>query len=244
MIRSSPAGGRRARSRSKSCRPRPRVAGYTYRYYDPATGSWPSRDPIGERGGVNLYGFVGNEPIWHIDYLGLAIKKPCPFEINSGHSGAINQRENEANRKTDCAAGRFYGASCYRTGRGSGYAWQSEENRQQSMDGTLPPHIDPKTGENIPNEYNNMASPEDPTIGEFMYEKIREAEGAAPIECADTTKCCSKIELVVRCLDSPEMANAKKSDDLARRACNYNNTYTCPDSKGSGGGWTGPIFER
>jgi hypothetical protein len=23
-------------------------------YYDPVTGRWPSRDPIGERGGVNL----------------------------------------------------------------------------------------------------------------------------------------------------------------------------------------------
>ena len=33
---------------------------YGYRYYDPVTGRWPSRDPIGEKGGVNLYGFVGN----------------------------------------------------------------------------------------------------------------------------------------------------------------------------------------
>lgn len=34
---------------------------YGYRYYDPVTGRWPSRDPIGEQGGVNLYGFVGND---------------------------------------------------------------------------------------------------------------------------------------------------------------------------------------
>jgi len=33
---------------------------------------WPSRDPIGERGGLNLYGFVYNEPIYHIDILGQA----------------------------------------------------------------------------------------------------------------------------------------------------------------------------
>lgn len=26
-------------------------------------GLWPSRDPIGERGGVNLYGFVGNDGV-------------------------------------------------------------------------------------------------------------------------------------------------------------------------------------
>jgi RHS repeat-associated protein len=30
---------------------------YGYRYYNASTGRWPSRDPIGERGGKNLYGF-------------------------------------------------------------------------------------------------------------------------------------------------------------------------------------------
>jgi uncharacterized protein RhaS with RHS repeats len=46
------------------------VACYGYRYYDPLTGRWPSRDPIGEDGGVNLYGFVGNDGVVRIDYLG------------------------------------------------------------------------------------------------------------------------------------------------------------------------------
>ena len=53
---------------------RPRVAYYGYRYYDPVTGRWPSRDPIGERGGVNLYGFVGNDVVNRWDYLGLRWK--------------------------------------------------------------------------------------------------------------------------------------------------------------------------
>jgi RHS repeat-associated protein len=43
---------------------------YGYRYYDPNTGRWPSRDPIQERGGVNLYGFVYNVPISWVDVLG------------------------------------------------------------------------------------------------------------------------------------------------------------------------------
>jgi len=46
------------------------VAYYGYRYYDPNTGRWPSRDPIEERGGVNLYGFVTNSPIRVVDILG------------------------------------------------------------------------------------------------------------------------------------------------------------------------------
>jgi RHS repeat-associated protein len=47
-----------------------RVACYGYRFYDPATGRWPSRDPIEEQGGVNLYGFVNNNPIGFVDVLG------------------------------------------------------------------------------------------------------------------------------------------------------------------------------
>ena len=46
------------------------VAYYGYRYYDPLTGRWPSRDPIEEDGGVNLYGFVGNDGANKFDELG------------------------------------------------------------------------------------------------------------------------------------------------------------------------------
>jgi RHS repeat-associated protein len=47
-----------------------RVADYGYRYYDPLTGRWPSRDPIEEEGGINLYGFVGNDGVNRWDVLG------------------------------------------------------------------------------------------------------------------------------------------------------------------------------
>ena len=41
-------------------------------FYDPTQARWCSRDPIEERGGVNLYGFVGNDGVRKMDYLGLA----------------------------------------------------------------------------------------------------------------------------------------------------------------------------
>ena len=44
---------------------------YGYRYYDPVPGRWPSRDPIGESGGINLYGMVGNDAVDNVDTLGL-----------------------------------------------------------------------------------------------------------------------------------------------------------------------------
>ena len=46
---------------------------YGYRYYDPLTGRWPSRDPIGENwntGEYNEYAFIKNGPVDSIDVLG------------------------------------------------------------------------------------------------------------------------------------------------------------------------------
>jgi len=44
---------------------------YGFRYYSAEIGRWISRDPIGERGGINIYGFAGNVPTVNIDPLGL-----------------------------------------------------------------------------------------------------------------------------------------------------------------------------
>ena len=48
---------------------------YGYRFYVPELGRWINRDPIGERGGVNLYEFVTNQPMKLIDAYGL--EKKC-----------------------------------------------------------------------------------------------------------------------------------------------------------------------
>jgi RHS repeat-associated protein len=44
---------------------------YSYRFYAPSLGRWLNRDPIGESGGLNLYAFVGNNPVNFIDPFGL-----------------------------------------------------------------------------------------------------------------------------------------------------------------------------
>gem|GEM_PF-4793101 len=41
-----------------------------YRYYNPKLGRWISRDPIGEKGGSNLYAYCGNAPSIAIDRYG------------------------------------------------------------------------------------------------------------------------------------------------------------------------------
>jgi RHS repeat-associated protein len=58
-----------------STKPQDSVTGlyyYGYRWYDPLTGRWPSRDPIGEGGGLNLYGFVGNDGVSYVDLVGMS----------------------------------------------------------------------------------------------------------------------------------------------------------------------------
>ena len=40
---------------------------YEYRAYSPRLGRWMSRDPIDESGGLNLYIFVGNMPVFRLD---------------------------------------------------------------------------------------------------------------------------------------------------------------------------------
>ena len=42
-----------------------------YRAYDANMARWLSRDPIAEAGGINLYGYVGNDPVDTVDPLGL-----------------------------------------------------------------------------------------------------------------------------------------------------------------------------
>ncbi len=47
------------------------VTVYGYRHYTHITGQFLGRDPIEEEGGINLYGFVGNNVVNRWDKLGL-----------------------------------------------------------------------------------------------------------------------------------------------------------------------------
>jgi RHS repeat-associated protein len=61
---------------------------YGYRYYNPATGRWLSRDPIEERGGANLVAMIGNDPIRRFDVLG-AVAGVDDLVIGGAVAGAL-----------------------------------------------------------------------------------------------------------------------------------------------------------
>ena len=50
---------------------------YGFRYYNPTTGRWLSRDPLEEKGALNLFGFCQNDPVLIIDKDGREIGSIC-----------------------------------------------------------------------------------------------------------------------------------------------------------------------
>ncbi len=51
---------------------------------------WISRDPIGENGGLNLYGYVGGNPVSRIDPLGLYwFRQPWQTDYVVGRDGTF-----------------------------------------------------------------------------------------------------------------------------------------------------------
>ena len=80
------------------------VTYYGYRYYNPSTGRFLSKDPIEEDGGVNLYAFVNNDPVNKIDYLGLYSKK---LQAEFGEVIEVSQLTRVTMRRSGEEAGVF-----------------------------------------------------------------------------------------------------------------------------------------
>jgi RHS repeat-associated protein len=85
---------------------------YGYRFYDPQTQRWINRDPIGEAGGINLYGFVGNTPQNSLDFHG-----ETPGDCYKTMMDAAAAGLKEVIEKS-IAERKEYGAYLYRTEAG------------------------------------------------------------------------------------------------------------------------------
>ena len=158
------------------------------RWYRPLLARFISKDPIGERGGLNLYVFVRNMPVGLVDLLGLYTKSwdadeyvtvtvgKCEIIILDGHGDEKKPHTFKFPEGHSCAAGGFLG--CY--------------------PGT--------TNEEIPEQNRVPGSPMDHEIrldikgsrlSEERKEIINGAESKAKAICSDEKKCCESVAIIV-----------------------------------------------
>lgn len=221
---------------------------YGFRYYSPELGRWINRDPIEERGGVNLYGMVRNDPVNFVDYLGLKQKRGCKFEIVVGHGSHVVHDPDWVNGRIDDlvdGAGcgdRFGAASCYNAPINNAIP---EDHRIPDIPGRSPGVGDP---------YDGMWKFSE--LVEVGIAAVRSAEKQAPKDCGDKETCCSSITIKVNCLAGGEFdvskylrGNGPKDFSAIERGkvlCNYSNSYKCPTDRQRSGEdkFTGKFSEK
>jgi hypothetical protein len=81
------------------------------RWYSPNTGRWLSRDPLAERGGLNIYEYVLNDAINYFDYIGNEASSSNPrLKPVSGGAGATGYQDENGSSQNgfflDIAGGR------------------------------------------------------------------------------------------------------------------------------------------
>ena len=70
---------------------------YQLRAYSPEEGKWLSRDPIGIIGGLNITGFLQNDPNDQVDIFGLACADQCGPDVTTAVQNTLQNVENRFN---------------------------------------------------------------------------------------------------------------------------------------------------
>ena len=77
----------RYRFSSKEVDPTSGLYSFGYRFYAAEFQRWLNRDPIEEDGGINLFGYVGNDPVANVDPWGLVVLDDDGFPVDGSYNG-------------------------------------------------------------------------------------------------------------------------------------------------------------
>ncbi len=230
---------------------------YGYRYFHPNLGRWLSRDPIGEQGGLNLYGFVGNSPIDSFDLLGLVEAdliqfdfsihefEECSIIIDVGHGGLSNSASteratNRISNKKENKCRRFISVGC-----GANYL-NSIYNKAGLGVSVMPPwryplndHTDGDSDLLKPPFLRNDLCQGIELTSHIDY-ALATSKAYAKNFCESKTCCCSQITIKIVCTNTQGAGQLERADRRYRNGskgsdsesgqtlCGFTTIIKCP----------------
>ena len=147
---------------------------YGFRFYNPSLGRWLSRDPIGEKGGLNLYGFCYNNALSWYDVLGRDAASDFLDKVDPGRDKTDDGAKRAMMDERGCIGGAA--AGCGQSQKGlteKSECWSTEEAAKAWADAKACPCKKParvwvlryKSNENSPVDYDKELGTTFPATG-------------------------------------------------------------------------------
>ena len=187
-----------------------------YRAYDPNTGTWLSRDPMGERGGLNLYDYVEDDPINATDFLGLS----CNWVLSVGHGKVLGTYPKPAPPNTNNSYYEQHGNQC--TGY-IGCGANSLNSGGLGQDFAQNKHTDDRA----PDQGSDVAE-ENSQLSARILTALSQLEKKAGDACK-TGACKGDITITIICqTNGGHYGDDPISIDIAPGICGKTETIRCP----------------
>ena len=138
---------------------------FGYRDYDPDTGRWTAKDPIGIAGGdTDLYGYVQSNPVNLVDPLGLAWRQMRPLDLSGVKDTTSGPLHHDRFLYDNGDDSGYYGDSTVREDRAS----IDLQNKYQNVGEYLHDNILRQAEANLRSQWHfDKTAPETPSI--FQY---------------------------------------------------------------------------